>query len=169
MTRSGDRRCFYAILSVSKSASPSEIKKAYYNKALQLHPDQAKDEASKLEYLKVAEAFEVLSCPKKRPLYDSLHATEWHPPEQEDRRERREHKSGPPTAAELLLGPRSLGLVLVALVLSVFFSPQKKKTTDGFVDACWRNPATGRWEPPAPWDPAYKAATKKRLRRSQLR
>lgn len=58
---------FYKELGVSKSATPDEIKKAYRRLALKEHPDKGGD-PEKFKALTIA--YEVLSDPKKRELYD---------------------------------------------------------------------------------------------------
>eukprot|EP01007_Sphenomonas_quadrangularis_P003293 NODE_626_length_1293_cov_129.397106_g493_i0.p1 GENE.NODE_626_length_1293_cov_129.397106_g493_i0~~NODE_626_length_1293_cov_129.397106_g493_i0.p1 ORF type:complete len:344 (-),score=72.97 NODE_626_length_1293_cov_129.397106_g493_i0:185-1216(-) len=63
---------FYQLLGVQKNASDSDIKKAYHMKALKWHPDKNphnRDEAEK-KFKKICEAYEVLSDPKKRAIYD---------------------------------------------------------------------------------------------------
>ena len=59
----------YEILGVSKDATPKEIKKAYYNKAKELHPDKEEGDTAKMQLL--ISAYEVLSDPDRRKLYDA--------------------------------------------------------------------------------------------------
>ena len=62
---------FYNILGIDKSASASEIKKAYRKKAIAYHPDKNPDDPSAEEkFKKAAEAYEVLSDPNKKARYD---------------------------------------------------------------------------------------------------
>lgn len=62
---------YYDILKVSPSASESEIKKAYRKLAKEYHPDKNKDDQNANEmFQKVAEAYEILSDPDKRAMYD---------------------------------------------------------------------------------------------------
>lgn len=64
-------RDFYGILGVPRSASLNEIKKAYRRQAKELHPDKNKDdpEASR-KFQDLGAAYEALSEPEKRQLYD---------------------------------------------------------------------------------------------------
>jgi molecular chaperone DnaJ len=64
-------RDHYAVLGVAREASHEEIKKAFRQMARRLHPDTAPPRGSEAFYEVVA-AYEVLSNPKRRRLYDRL-------------------------------------------------------------------------------------------------
>ena len=66
-----DYKDYYDILGVRKTASEKEIKKAYRKLAAKYHPDRNPDDPSAEDKFKeVGEAYEVLSDPEKRKLYD---------------------------------------------------------------------------------------------------
>ncbi len=65
-------RDYYEILSVSRNASDSEIKKSYRKLAMKYHPDRnADDKEAEAKFKECAEAYEVLSDSKKRQIYDT--------------------------------------------------------------------------------------------------
>lgn len=67
------KRDYYSVLGVSRSAQPEEIKKAYRKLATQLHPDKNPGNSKSEEKFKEAtEAYEILSDPKKREMYDQF-------------------------------------------------------------------------------------------------
>lgn len=61
---------YYKILGISKGAAEEDIKKAYRKQALKWHPDKNKAPNAAEKFKEVAEAYEVLSDPKKREIYD---------------------------------------------------------------------------------------------------
>ena len=65
-------RDYYEVLSVGRDAEETQIKKSFRRLARELHPDQNPDDPETEERFKeLAEAYEVLSDPDKRRLYDS--------------------------------------------------------------------------------------------------
>lgn len=68
-----DKRDYYEVLGVSRSASDSEIKKAYRKLALKFHPDKNPgDSEAEEKFKEAAEAYEVLSDSEKRSRYDQF-------------------------------------------------------------------------------------------------
>jgi molecular chaperone DnaJ len=62
---------YYGALGVSRNAKDEDIRKAYRKLARKHHPDlNPGDKASEERFKKVQEAYDVLSDPKKRPVYD---------------------------------------------------------------------------------------------------
>jgi molecular chaperone DnaJ len=65
------KRDYYEVLSVSKTATDAEIKRAYRSLAVQHHPDKNPgDAAAEDKFKEAAEAYAVLSDPQKRAAYD---------------------------------------------------------------------------------------------------
>lgn len=68
-----EKRDYYEVLGITRSASESEIKKSYRKLALKYHPDKNPDNAEAEEMFKeAAEAYEVLSDPEKKSRYDQF-------------------------------------------------------------------------------------------------
>ena len=61
---------YYKVLGVSKSATDDELKKAYRKLALKYHPDKNKAPEAEEKFKSIGEAYNVLSDPKKRQIYD---------------------------------------------------------------------------------------------------
>lgn len=63
---------YYKLLGVKRNASKQEIKKAFKKLSLKYHPDKNKDnpEKAKEKFIKIANAYEVLSDDEKRKIYD---------------------------------------------------------------------------------------------------
>jgi len=62
---------YYALLGVSRNADIKEIKRAYRDLSKKYHPDKNPDnEEAHDKYVKIAEAYEVLSDDEKRRIYD---------------------------------------------------------------------------------------------------
>jgi molecular chaperone DnaJ len=60
----------YALLGVNRDADPDTIKRAYRRLARQLHPDVNPDPETQERFKEVTRAYEILSDPQKRSVYD---------------------------------------------------------------------------------------------------
>ncbi|MDR3764286.1 MAG: J domain-containing protein, partial [Acidobacteriota bacterium] len=68
-----DKKDFYAILGIKKTASADEVRKAFRKLARKYHPDvNPGDKKAEEKFKELSEANEVLSDPKKRKIYDQL-------------------------------------------------------------------------------------------------
>ena len=68
-----DKRDYYEVLGVAKTASAEEIKSAYRKLAMKYHPDRNPgDKAAEEKFKEAAEAYDVLHDPEKRQRYDQF-------------------------------------------------------------------------------------------------
>ncbi|XP_010544327.1 PREDICTED: dnaJ protein homolog [Tarenaya hassleriana] len=65
--KKSDNSRFYEILGVTKDATQEDLKKAYKKAAIKNHPDKGGDPE---KFKEIAQAYEVLSDPEKREIYD---------------------------------------------------------------------------------------------------
>ncbi len=63
---------YYQILGVPKYSTEVEIKQVYRKLAMQWHPDKNKSANAQQIFIEIHEAYEILSNPNKRSLYDEL-------------------------------------------------------------------------------------------------
>jgi molecular chaperone DnaJ len=67
------KRDYYEVLGLARSANAEEIKKAYRKLAVQHHPDKNPgDKKAEERFKELSEAYEVLSDPQKRQMYDQF-------------------------------------------------------------------------------------------------
>jgi molecular chaperone DnaJ len=69
---SNKKQDYYDVLEVSKGANDADIKKAYRKMAMKYHPDRNPgDKSAEDKFKTIQQAYEVLSDPQKRQVYDS--------------------------------------------------------------------------------------------------
>jgi len=67
-----EKRDYYEVLGVQRSASKDQIKDSYRKLAMQYHPDRNKDIGAEEKFKEISEAYAVLSDDQKRRQYDTL-------------------------------------------------------------------------------------------------
>ena len=73
VTSMGAKRDYYEVLGISRSADKDAIKKAYRKMAKKYHPDSnAGNPDAEEKFKEVTEAYNVLSDPEKKKLYDQF-------------------------------------------------------------------------------------------------
>ncbi|NXY86401.1 DNJB1 protein, partial [Alcedo cyanopectus] len=61
---------YYRTLGLARGASGEDVRRAYRRQALRFHPDKNKEPGAEERFKEVAEAYDVLSDPKKREIFD---------------------------------------------------------------------------------------------------
>lgn len=89
------KRDYYVVLGVAHAADPETLKKAFRSRARELHPDVSDDPEAEEKFSELAEAYEVLSKPTARFLYDRFGYRGWGNGALSDR-------SAPPAGADVL-------------------------------------------------------------------
>ncbi|GAX18107.1 hypothetical protein FisN_25Hu085 [Fistulifera solaris] len=156
----------YESLGIEKTASVKEIKAAFRKLSLECHPDVSKSNDNGARFKEIANAASVLLNPKTRQQYDNR--TKLQQPFEGFRRpyphRPKAHSSYASSQSwfyrihrpsNYILGP----LVFFGTVAAIQYLVGTNKNTltrsDTRVQA-WKNPQTGQWEQPAPWDPLYR-------------
>jgi molecular chaperone DnaJ len=67
-----EKRDYYEVLGVQRTASKDEIKDAYRKLAMQYHPDRNKEAGAEEKFKEISEAYAVLSDDQKRQQYNTL-------------------------------------------------------------------------------------------------
>ena len=75
MNAKGGKIDYYETLGIDKSASVNDIKKAYFKKAKEFHPDVNKSDGAKEKFAEINEAYETLGDDTKKRVYDTTGMT----------------------------------------------------------------------------------------------
>ncbi|CAM9143907.1 unnamed protein product [Ascophyllum nodosum] len=164
----------YKVLGVSRDASYDTIREAYLKLVKTYHPDINKGAGSADRFKAIASAWEVMGDKSKRAMYDERMGDPTFRERAEQRRraqstgsrgQRWSRAAGgrtqmPPIlrAFEFATHPRVLmvGLPLACVGYLIFADHEgEEPATITKVDA-WLNPATNRWETPAPWNDEFR-------------
>ena len=65
-----DKRDYYEVLGVDKSADEKDLKNAFRSLARKYHPDRSTEDDAEDKFKEIQEAYAVLSDPEKRQMYD---------------------------------------------------------------------------------------------------
>lgn len=163
----------YEILAIPTDADASTIKKSYLEKSLKYHPDLNKEHFCGEKFKFISNAHSVLSCPLLRKKYDQelLQDSMWKKGIEHRRRgnfngggnHRRPHTPGLHVAMETLSNPRYIlfgvvgfgGVALLGSMMGGISSKRPEYHHEEAMVEAWKNPQTGRYEQPAPWDKGY--------------
>mmetsp|Transcript_41881 Transcript_41881/g.71648 ORF Transcript_41881/g.71648 Transcript_41881/m.71648 type:complete len:183 (-) Transcript_41881:230-778(-) len=161
-------QCHYDVLGVSKSATNDEIKSAYRKLCMETHPDVAGTQSQNADKFKrISEAYSILGNQKERKRYD-FERSETGIAELRKRAAaaaRGGNTGGSGSFASAL--PRNLliggviGFTGVTLIRMLLPAKEEEdgawasKTGHKKLVEAWKNPKSGLWETPKPWDPEY--------------
>lgn len=181
-----NHKSHYETLGVSKDASMEEIKKAFRTLSLKTHPDVSSGQGDKFKVISEAYRVLSNDKERRMYNLEVEEATRFGGFRRQRHHHRGPQDagfggSGPRSSAaagptpnqglhgvlDTIFRPRNMFLSLTLGTAALFAfraynhyddAQAKLKRTKGGKDAveAWKNPTTGRWELPAPWDPAYR-------------
>ena len=166
----------YDTLGVARTASIEEIKTAFRKLSKETHPDVAGTTAHADRFKEISQAASVLTNKSKKAAYDMklqhplsgggwMHHHHHHPGADRARAAQGPRPSnGFQAFVMTVFRPRNMVLGSIAIYTTVTTAryalglqqQQKHPVQNKAMVQAWKNPATGEWEQPAPWDPAYR-------------
>lgn len=165
---SGNRNCHYDTLGVPKNATNEEVKAAFRKLSLQTHPDVAGAGACPERFKQISHAASVLTNTRNRQAYDqklAYHSSNpfasstFHRNSQSFNRQRPHGMTAILVTMfrprNLILGPIALFATVSMIQYTLGINKNKQPEGSSLVQA-WKNPETGHYETPAPWDPVYR-------------
>jgi curved DNA-binding protein CbpA len=166
---------YYEVLGVSKNATQGEIKTKFRQLSKETHPDINPDtHGCGTKFKLIANAHSVLSNPTERRKYDRQLQEEimWGNRRRSggfshdgfSRSNIKRPKPGMHVAMETISNPRYImmgmvtfgGIAMLGSIMGTFSSKRPEYHYHEPLVEAWKNPQTGRWEQPAPWDPIYR-------------
>ena len=168
--------CLYRVLGVPKDATQEEIKAAFRKLSKETHPDVAGATTNIERFKRISHAASVLTNVRHRQEYDnrrhrfstsfaanhtSFHRDVRPPPRYHDGRQGKGFTGVLLTMfrpRNMVLGPLAVFATVSAIQYALGIEndkQQRRRLVDDDRVQAWRNPVTGRWETPAPWDPNY--------------
>lgn len=180
-----EKQCHYDVLGVDKDASLAEIKAAFRKLSMETHPDVSTGtECTAEQFKQISQAHTILSNPKERRIYDLQQQEKlWYKPgsgfggnasryrgaNPDFKAPKGPKATGAFAVVETMFKPRNFILGTTAafctmMVYQTIFAKEDEKhklmmmTSHHATEKvqAWKNPKTGRWEQPAPWDPTYR-------------
>lgn len=164
------RHCPYNTLEISQNATNEEVKAAFRRLSLETHPDTAGVGTCGERFKRIAHAASILTNSKSRHVYDQSMMEASHSSFNHFRRSPLHNNIVTPqnphgmTAIldnmfrprNLVMGPIAFIAVVSAIQYGLGIGSEKDNQSDsnGLVQV-WKNPSTGQYETPAPWDPLY--------------
>lgn len=177
----GDGATHYETLGVSQKATPEEIKAAFRKLSLETHPDLNQEtHGCGTKFKNIANAHSILSSKSERLKYDrqlqedviwgrgksgfTNRGDGFYGGGNFRRPGQRPPKPGMHVAMETISNPRYIimglaGFAGVACLGAMLGGVSSNRPVYHFNEPlveAWKNPTTGKWEQPAPWDPTYR-------------
>jgi len=168
-------RTHYDTLGISENATKQEIKEVYRRLCMETHPDVNKSSSSSAfnfgksssksssteKFKEISHAYSVLSHETRRKEYDIiLKQQSFMHIRHNASRAPTHHPSMTPFTRAVYQLPRNLVIgcgigIFAATFANYFLFRDNQKQEEKLVEA-WKNPKTGQWEQPAPWDEYYR-------------
>jgi len=131
---------FYVTLGVAPDASADDIRRAYKRLALQLHPDKnlgPAQQGASADFAHVNEAYEVLSAPRRREIYDAFGLEGLRLYEGAYELARASRATGTVLPPLMLVSTLAAATTVIALLLAAFIALAALRFDDALGEAPW--------------------------------